>query len=1715
MSEPLPPFHTFVHVNAGFKPSVQLPVDFENEAINARLIENYIPTQFTIALFEQLAQSCHPNSTERAHMLVGTYGTGKSDLLLMIANYFARATDDPLMQPFYAKLRHLDPTRYAMIHGQRTHLRPYLVVVLQADATTPFSGFVLHGLEKALRYVGLEALMRDTKYRAARAKIAEWRRDQHPRLTDLEQHLQHREGRELSQLEHDLDSSQADLAFNVFARSFRDVTGSEFAIYEYQQAHETYAAVAQALAERGSHSGIVVVIDEFTEFLRRFEQAIDQRAASIDAETKAVDNLAERSASSNALGKGQLHFIVASLEGFASAADRGGTRQAAQSLERIGGRFKSHSLSADGSEELIRGAIAKTGDVAALLPNVQQDQLLDLAAPIWKAQRRDREWVKQIIVQGAFPLHPLTTYALPIVNRAVAQSQRTMFLFLNDQQRGLQHFLHTAEVASPYPNWHTLLTLDWLFDYFEESIKTKKQDIEEAYERAHQHLRSATVDTTLALRVLKVVTLCEVLNDAHLRPTYHFIQQALNLPLTDRAKDELKTALHILEDQEALNPPPDEDERGERGVYSLPMSGRVSARGLRQQLKRRAAEMQTSVRMLASRYPPEAVKAEGYNRQRGTHREFVAYYHDLQSLSDPTRLADEVKRNDGVLVYIIASDDSERAAAQSKARELTACHPNLVVAVPFAPSTILRSLADYRALEELRQSAALESVAKDYLHDHGKIGREYKQRLDADLNKLRDVHQWEWYVNGNPHRGGLSNTTQRTNLIDQLMQQRFPATPRQSLAQHFKPDSISPTIEKAVTELLKGSVKIATNAKGQVETVLNRSVVELGLLTEQSKSGGYVDYAVTEPDSKTYDSMQVWNRFTHHLSGKEKQAWVRLVEELRAPPYGLYDSLLVVYLAAFLVVYAEAIEIVPSATSGSSSRTSLSVLDAKLLKQMVEQPKAYTIRFQPLTEHERRWLYEVAAHANATRRSFDYTPSQGTTLRVAVSDHIHTWLKRLPLPAFAEKLSADDLRELAPAFAGANYAVAVILLQSRADKQLLARAIFTDIPNQLGAAQDRSQWNETSVQALVTQFGEVAQLLGQLPTVLEQHTIAQIASVFGSQAHDPYDPSEVWQTIFNWRNSRQSVNPESLNSQARIFFRLTHSASGTVQVALLQEFARQIIGISTDYKNWPERDRLDKLVQAIRSAKHEIDEKWAATAPSEAVWHAGLAAAALGRAESTAPSAKGAAERIHAWSQSQRLPACAAALPITRLQLIVPALSASQAADLAYLLQRTQWQQSQWETIINTELAAQFGITQWYKEEVQQALQRVRDAVRHAEQLDKHLRAYILAELAAMLAPPTPTAPTPTAPDLTALLAAWLEQHPIPDTHDLSPIAALVLQYLKTSIAEPESALLSDLPRALPAIGQPYHQWQTDASLDTYFTIVRTALQELAQYTPTPEPVRRWLTGIIEQGLRQSLLQRPHEQTRLVQAVSAPFTAWLAALRLPAFSITLTDADLHALLPDTSPAVRAATLVCIQVACKRIAIDQEFLLQHIPAALGNTSPPALWDAAHVDRLLAQFAEVCTSLSQIPNQLEQQLCIELGTVVDQPDVRAVEQLLATLQTWRKQHVILNEQGLSADARAVLATLQGTGNEPGKLLLEQLPKQLREVRASYGQWPSWQTRTHYRAAFQAAVREIETKGRVAQASERVQTLWKQLRDDLRQLSEDDQRWLIKQFKEEFRQ
>ena len=71
-------------------------------------------------------------------------------------------------------------------------------------------------------------------------------------------------------------------------------------------------------------------------------------------------------------------------------------------------------------------------------------------------------------IKGCFPLHPVSTFILPRLSERVAQNERTLFTFLSAEG--------TATLASfldIYENDFTLVTPDWIYDYFEPLFNLK------------------------------------------------------------------------------------------------------------------------------------------------------------------------------------------------------------------------------------------------------------------------------------------------------------------------------------------------------------------------------------------------------------------------------------------------------------------------------------------------------------------------------------------------------------------------------------------------------------------------------------------------------------------------------------------------------------------------------------------------------------------------------------------------------------------------------------------------------------------------------------------------------------------------------------------------------------------------------------------------------------------------------------------------------------------------------------------------------------------------------------------------------------------------------------------------------------------------------------------------------------------------------------------
>ncbi|MEI7768852.1 MAG: hypothetical protein WCI67_02630 [Chloroflexales bacterium] len=1675
-----------VVVDAGFKPAVHLPDDFDKDEQNAQLIRTYIPTSQSINFLAEVARSLNPASNERARMLIGTFGTGKSDLLLMLCNYFSRPVDDPIMQPFYEKLQRINEAQYTTIYQQREHRSPFLVVLLQADAVTPFPGFILHGLEQALKRFGLEDLMLPTRYAAASQKIEEWQRESHPVLQSFIAALRDNEAKELSTLLKDLGGPGADLVFPSFLRAFRTATGTPFDIYTYNRPEQTYKRVAQALHERGSHSGILVVCDEFTQVLRRLARAGDQQGAEVDSEALGVQDLANTSISSL---QNQLHFVVSSLEPFASSAAESTSATGNKVIEKFGGRFKSFELELQDSAELIRGAIRRLDQTIAVLPNRQRDELVDLARTLWRQQ--GKQLLTEMVVEGCFPLHPLVTYALPLINRSVAQTNRTMFLFLKDQD-GLGGFLSQHQLASSYPNWSNLVTLDWLFDYFAKSIQVRRSDIIDAYNHSLQLLARANIDTALARQALKVVALCEVIAP-NLSPTRLLLRQALNLPPSSDA--ELVAALSLLEQVEAIYPPSDAE--GEAlGAYSLPMVDRVNPMHLRQRVIRKARESQTSVGRLQTAYPPESVKAANYNQRRGSWRELKARYVSMVELNSAARIKEDLaETHDGLLWYVVASSESERSEAQSRARDLTRQHPRLVVAVPIEPLTVLDALKNYDALEAIRSDQTLDGSSKTYLQDTGLVGKGFYSVLTSAVVKLREEKQWEWFREG-ASQPNILNRSHAQDLASKVMLMVYSNTPEHQLSQQFKAEGTTPSLSRAMAEVLKGEVRISKSGNKPEEVVLRTALTGLGLLRSLRIEGPHEIFSLVEPNGGYHNSQKIWLLYLSYLS--DKKPWSKLIETLRKEPYGLYDSLLVAFTAAFLTFYADGIEIV--AVDGHPI-----VLEEKILKALIESPQKYNVNLQPLSEPEKQWLRGVVTVG--LRKPFNSSGGQGKTLRSRIAAQVKSWLAGLRLPLFVEKLDVGFVSILIPDNAEPVVATATLLLQGTRTDEGIASMLLNEIPLALKMP-DHSDWTSERVTEMLATWAETCQLLEQLPKALERYVTCSIAAVFGCKEEAPIE--SYWGSIYHWRMNRRIVQDqlEDLSGYARDVFRMSNRPASTIRESFLEEFPRKVTEISTIYHMWPSLDYLDRLVKVLQKSRVEIDMRWQALANEEDVWRDGLASAVLGR-PMPGVSADNAARYLYEWATGVTWPSCAPTLQSAELQHFYPDLDLQVYTDIIAVLSRTQHRAEDWQRELGEALPKQFGVEGWTKAEVTRAVARLGTALKHAANLDALLRKHTLSQLLALFA--TESAGT-TAPG--AILRQWRDAHPIPPENDLDANARILLAQIDSS-SDAETTLLIALPRALPQIAQSYQQWAAYADLSRYVEVVASAVSAIDSYTPLTDAEWRWLKGIVTEVLRRPLDSQSREKHQLSQVVGVQLAHWLRELSLPGFAAKLTSADLRDLFPDASSAHLSAMGVLLRASDQLRMAPAQVLLIDLPSTLGGGEGGEGLSDLTAEVLLRELGEVCRYVRNLSETITRRLFAEIGSIFGvEASGNGAGTLVSKLRVWRQSYVLFANEALSSDAALVSEALAAPTDDPAKLLLTTLPGRLREVRTPYGSWRSWGQRATYLQSLSAAVTEIAQRGHVSDATPHVQTLWENLKSQIAGLSLDEQRWLIKAFGEEFR-
>lgn len=126
-----------ISVASGFQYSVNIGYDLNNDD----KLKNFIPTRSALELMEEVLLSTNPASNERARVLVGAYGKGKSHIVLSILALLMKR-DLELFKKAMPRIKE-NPGLYQCVQNYYESNNKILPVIITGSNTSLTQAFLL------------------------------------------------------------------------------------------------------------------------------------------------------------------------------------------------------------------------------------------------------------------------------------------------------------------------------------------------------------------------------------------------------------------------------------------------------------------------------------------------------------------------------------------------------------------------------------------------------------------------------------------------------------------------------------------------------------------------------------------------------------------------------------------------------------------------------------------------------------------------------------------------------------------------------------------------------------------------------------------------------------------------------------------------------------------------------------------------------------------------------------------------------------------------------------------------------------------------------------------------------------------------------------------------------------------------------------------------------------------------------------------------------------------------------------------------------------------------------------------------------------------------------------------------------------------------------------------------------------------------------------
>lgn len=983
-----------VNISAAFTNEVNIRIDSKTQR-NRSKVRGYVPTQQTAKALEVVVRGVMPSSDERVHTITGAYGTGKSHFGLLLANLLAQ-WDEESLEEFWNKFANKFAEESKFIKTRLDLLsNQFLVVIPNHDPMRDFNQTMLTALSEALNRESIDYTPKSL-FQEALNTIKTWD------SSDI-YHEPLQEKLAVNQSSVPIISARLEKydyeAYELWQHIYREVTLTGFSPALDGDVVEIYKNTINDLSNR--IEGIFVLYDEFGVYLRDAANSPDNK------QTIQIQNFAEYCKNSRSE---QCHFLIIAHQ---TLSDYGAGHRTSKDWEKVYGRFTGKqeitmavSSTSEAGEELLDTVIVQNTDLDNWNTVTQHSDLTllqDWCEDI-KLYNKSGEWIREVVLEGCFPLHPAATFALPWLSERVGQSHRTLFTFLStDDNKSLSKFVSEQDVLQN--DRLNLFTLDMLFYYFESGIqKAEYRNIT----RARDEVLTATNFDPMVERIINLLCIYEIVKQPAIRPTQDLIPKLLHLS-PNQETDCIELLNHLV-DKRLLR------QRQSDGEYELRIQqGDINA--------------QDAINLMIERLRDSFVESKALQRMLKTHNRLKPFipnkYEDtffIKRTVVPTlvelgildnidgSLASKINewyspnnrsnyQGDALLLYILAIDESEINTVISKLHNVNWESQNIIIAIPTSPLLLGNSLLQLEAIDRIKQNAYKLDDQNIDTDDLQAIKRDIQESIAERINEFLSIENFTYIDSHGNHANDRTSQQSLESLFTDFFTALFHATPIIKDIDIMSRTGSRDKTKKARTNIMdklltsRGLLRIGKSG-GSENRIMGFCLRDSQILKQVRDLGGEEEFEVREQLPEQSPLFNVWieisNYFDISTASENKNFRIfDIVHDLLLPPYGLSHQFVDLLFASYFRRHRDNF-LIFSGVKRAKKASDLNPVnwDGDAIYNMVSNPEDYLVSYVFLKPDQRDYLEEI-------NNIFEVQ----TDVRLTwdnVKDNILRWFAQLP-----------------------------------------------------------------------------------------------------------------------------------------------------------------------------------------------------------------------------------------------------------------------------------------------------------------------------------------------------------------------------------------------------------------------------------------------------------------------------------------------------------------------------------------------------------------------------------------------------------------------------------------------------------------------------------------------------------------------------------------------